>query len=195
MAKRESVARYPLSAASPLSEACEDAALQLISDILLIHLTVTRPFGEISGLISPALLDSAAHRPFFILGDNFAYQTGLEQAAALFESLIKNHVFDDGNKRTAITACLFFLDRCGYWSNSAFLSDKERIALEALTLKIANENALLQGGTAVTALGVSGIANELGKILQASKHRRFRLTRLLSNTFRPLSNLFRPSDD
>ncbi len=195
MAKRESVARYPFSAASSLSEACEDAAEQLLSDVSYIHLSVTRPFGERSGLISPELLDSAVHRPFFILGGDFAYPTGLEQAAALFESLVMNHVFDDGNKRTAITACLFFLDRCGYWRNSPFLSDKERTELEALTLRIANENALLQNGTLDAPLGVPGVANELSRILQASKRRRIRISRLLSRAFRPISNLFQTSDD
>ena len=141
------VPRYPLPAAATLSDACEAAALQLLSDILLMHAAVTIPLGEMPQLISPQLLDSAAHRPFYLFGDDFMYQTGLDQAAALFQSLVQNHAFEDGNKRTALTACLFFLERCGYWRGVGLLTAKEAEELEALTLLIANEKTLWSGGT------------------------------------------------
>jgi len=81
------IARFPLPAAASQHQACEAAALQLISDILLFHAAVTIPLGGKPSLISPSLLDSAAHRPFFTMGHDFMYQTGLDQAAALLQSL------------------------------------------------------------------------------------------------------------
>ena len=42
------------------------------------------------------------------------YADVIEQAAALFESLIGNHPFIDGNKRTAIGATAVFLRLNGY---------------------------------------------------------------------------------
>ena len=94
----KSVSRYPLPAADSIGDACESAASQLMSDILLVHAAVTLPLGGASGVLSYELLDSAAHRPFATFGADFFYQTGFEQAAALFESLVLNHAFEDGNK-------------------------------------------------------------------------------------------------
>jgi hypothetical protein len=74
------VARFPLPPAVSLQNACETAALQLVSDILLFHAAVTIPLGGRPSLIAPNLLDSAAHRPFFMYGSEFTYSTGLEQA-------------------------------------------------------------------------------------------------------------------
>ena len=181
------VASFPLPEAASLGDACEAAALQLISDILLFHAAVTIPLGGRPSLISPHLLDSAAHRPFFMYGGEFMYHNGLEQAAALFESLVRNHAFEDGNKRTALTSCLFFLDRCGYWRHVAVLSAQESAALEALTLMIATrrspDNVLID-------LGVAEIAQALDRILGPSRNRRLRLSRLLSGAFRLVSDLF-----
>ena len=103
------VSRFPLPAADSIGDACESAASQLMSDILLIHAAVTLPLGGASGVLSYELLDSAAHRPFATFGNDVFYETGLEQAAALLESLVLNHAFEDGNKRTALAACLYFL--------------------------------------------------------------------------------------
>lgn len=60
----KSVSRYPLPAADSIGDACESAASQLVSDILLVHAAVTLPLGGASGILSYELLDSAAHRPF-----------------------------------------------------------------------------------------------------------------------------------
>jgi prophage maintenance system killer protein len=185
------VSRYPLPAADSIGDACESAASQLMSDILLIHAAVTLPLGGASGVLSYELLDSAAHRPFATFGGDFFYQNGLEQAAALFESLVLNHAFEDGNKRTALVTCLYFLDRCGYWRNIAYLSDKEAHALEELTLLLANERRLVQEGSLDSILDIPAIARELDRILRPSKNRRPRTSRLLSGAYRRIGNLFR----
>lgn len=183
------IATFPLPAAASDADACEAAALQLISDILLFHAAVTIPLGGRPSLTSPHLLDSAAHRPFFMYGGEFMYHDGLEQAAALFGSLAQNHAFEDGNKRTALTSCLFFLERCGYWQHIAVLSTKESAALEALTLVVATRRT---PDNVEVDLSVADIAQALDHILGPSRHRRLRPSRLLSGAFRRITDLFLP---
>ena len=190
-----SVPRYPLPAAASLADACEATALQLAVDILRLHAAVTIPLGGRPSLISPALLDSAAHRPFQTFGDTFLYPTGLEQAAALLESLVQNHAFEDGNKRTALTSCLFFLDRCGYWREVALLSDKESADLEALTLSIATERIPSATGSPSAPLNIAAIAKALAGILGPSRNRHMRPTRRLSGAFHQIIDLFSPDRD
>lgn len=55
------------------------------------------------------LLESALGRPFHSAGGQDAYPTITEKAAALFHSLISNHPFHNGNKRTAVLSMDAFL--------------------------------------------------------------------------------------
>lgn len=55
------------------------------------------------------LLDSACHRPASSAFGTDAYPTLLGKAAALLHSLVANHPFLDGNKRTAWLATVVFL--------------------------------------------------------------------------------------
>lgn len=56
-----------------------------------------------------ALLESAAARPFQTAFLQEVHKGLLAKGAALFHSLITNHPFEDGNKRTAVTSLLLFL--------------------------------------------------------------------------------------
>lgn len=167
---------YPLPEASTVGEACEAAASQLTADILLIHATITMPFGRTT-IIFPQLLDSAVHRPFAVFGDTLLYQSGLDQASALLQSLIQNHAFQDGNKRTAITSCLFFLERCGFWQDVALLTEHEARELEQLTLILAREKTLVQNGTLSAKPEIADIAEAMDDILGPSRNRRERAGR------------------
>jgi death-on-curing protein len=55
------------------------------------------------------MLESAVARPFHSAFGQDAYPTVIDKGIALFHSLIANHPFADGNKRTAITAFEHFL--------------------------------------------------------------------------------------
>lgn len=55
------------------------------------------------------LLDAAIHRPAASAFGQDAYPTLLDKAAALFESLVRNHPLVDGNKRLAWTMTVVFL--------------------------------------------------------------------------------------
>nr|WP_231134429.1 type II toxin-antitoxin system death-on-curing family toxin [Motilibacter deserti] len=68
------------------------------------------PFGYPCGVREPALLESAAFRPQTSLGEHQKYPTVEMAVAALLHSLIHDHPFHNGNKRTALVAMLVMLD-------------------------------------------------------------------------------------
>lgn len=55
------------------------------------------------------LLESAVHRPSAAMFGQDAYVDLFDKAAALLQSLVINHPFVDGNKRTAWVSCVVFL--------------------------------------------------------------------------------------
>jgi death-on-curing protein len=59
-------------------------------------------------------LESALARPFHSAGGQDAYPTVIDKATALFHSMIANHPFHNGNKRTAVLAVDAFLLGNGY---------------------------------------------------------------------------------
>ena len=79
-----------------------------IEEIVAIHDVAIREFGGSTGLRDIAALDSALMRPQ--LG---YYDSLIEEASALMESLAMNHPFVDGNKRTAFYATDTFLRKNG----------------------------------------------------------------------------------
>lgn len=70
--------------------------------------------GERINILHPPLLDSAVNRPRQTVFGEDAYPTIFEKAAALFESLVLNHIFENANKRTAFSALDIFLFYNGY---------------------------------------------------------------------------------
>ena len=78
-------------------------------EVLEIHSTLLERFGGPPGVRDHGLLESALYRP-----QTGHYADLAEMAAALFESLIMNHPFVDGNKRVAFFATDVFLRLNGY---------------------------------------------------------------------------------
>lgn len=78
-------------------------------EVLAIHSTLLERFGGPPGVRDYGLLESALYRP-----STGHYADLAEMAAALFESLIMNHPFVDGNKRVAFFATDVFLRLNGY---------------------------------------------------------------------------------
>jgi death-on-curing protein len=77
--------------------------------VLFIHSRLVTETGGSHGLRDLALLESAVARPRATFDSKELYPDLFTKAAALMDSLIKNHHFLDGNKRTGITATgLFF---------------------------------------------------------------------------------------
>ncbi|MBK7871823.1 MAG: type II toxin-antitoxin system death-on-curing family toxin [Saprospiraceae bacterium] len=68
-------------------------------EAIVIHKLLITQFGGIEGVRNLEGLASALDRPFTTFDGEELYKDGVEKAAALIESLIKNHPFLDGNKR------------------------------------------------------------------------------------------------
>ncbi len=81
--------------------------------VLFIHARLTDEIGGDHLLRDVGLLVSAVSRPRAVFGGVELYPSLEEKAAALMQSLILNHPFLDGNKRTGITAAALFLLRNG----------------------------------------------------------------------------------
>lgn len=80
-----------------------------VDEVLAIHESVVRTFGGPDGVRDLGLLESALYRP-----QTGHYADITEMAAALFESLLMNHPFLDGNKRVAFFATDVFLRLNGW---------------------------------------------------------------------------------
>ena len=81
----------------------------LLEDILSLHDASISDYGGIQGIRDIGLLKSAIARPFQTFDGNDLYPTSIEKAAALSESLVINHPFLDGNKRTGVLGMLTIL--------------------------------------------------------------------------------------
>lgn len=68
-------------------------------EVVTIHNLAIESFGGKNNIRDTALLESALNRPFATFDGIDLYPTLIEKAAALAESIIKNHPFHDGNKR------------------------------------------------------------------------------------------------
>lgn len=66
----------------------------------MIHTEVLKLHGGANGIPEMAGLESAIARPYQTYDGNDLYPTCFEKAAAIGESIIMNHPFVDGNKRT-----------------------------------------------------------------------------------------------
>ena len=82
--------------------------------VLFIHARLTDETGGDHLLRDVGLLASAVARPRAAFGGQELYSDLFAQAAALMQSLLLNHPFLDGNKRTGITAAALLLLRNGY---------------------------------------------------------------------------------
>jgi len=81
-----------------------------VEEILALHDYQIERFGGLHGILNLAALESAVNRPTVNIGSVDLYETVTEKAAVLAFSIIKNHPFVDGNKRTGLHAALTFLE-------------------------------------------------------------------------------------
>jgi death on curing protein len=71
-----------------------------VTEVLSIHNNILSQTGGSDGVRDMDLLESALARPFQSFDGQDFYPEIIEKAAALIESIVKNHPFMDGNKRT-----------------------------------------------------------------------------------------------
>ncbi|MFN2421328.1 MAG: type II toxin-antitoxin system death-on-curing family toxin [Gemmatimonadota bacterium] len=83
------------------------------AQVLFLHARLVEETGGSHGVRDLGLVQSAVARPLASFGGEDLYPSLIDKAAALLESLIGNHPFIDGNKRTGVAAAGLFLDRNG----------------------------------------------------------------------------------
>lgn len=77
--------------------------------VLFLHSRLIEETGGAHGVRDLSMLLSALGRPRASFDGEDLYPDLFSRSAALLDSLIRNHPFVDGNKRTAITAAGLFL--------------------------------------------------------------------------------------
>lgn len=107
-------------------------------EVLILHDRVIEETGGAHGIRDLGLLIAAAERPRTSFGNKELYPGAFLKAAALFESIARNHAFVDGNKRTAVLAVARFLFLNGY-TVTAMNRELEKFVLAAVMGKYSIE--------------------------------------------------------
>jgi len=107
-------------------------------EVLELYRGIMEQSGRAIGVRDLKALESALAQPRMTFGGQELYPTIVEKAAALGFSLIKNHPFVDGNKRTAHATMETFLVLNGY-EIRASVDEQERVILQVAAGKMARE--------------------------------------------------------
>ena len=100
--------------------------------VLEIHADLISATGGTDGLRDMGLLESALNSPFQTFDEIDMYPTLQQKAARLAFSIVKNHPFLDGNKRSGIHVMLVFL------AINGILPDHRQEELIEIGLKLAD---------------------------------------------------------
>jgi len=110
--------------------------------INMLHDVIIKETGGLSGIHNKNLIESSLIIPLQKYFGKEIYPTPIEKAGALFYSIIKNHGFADGNKRTACLMLTIILVIFGYKLIATNLM-LEDVAIKVADNKISQERALL----------------------------------------------------
>lgn len=100
-----------------------------LRETLEIYQCVMQQSGGLISIRDLGALESAVAQPRMTFDREDLYSTIVEKAVALGFSLIQNHPFVDGNKRTAHAAMETFLVLNGY-EMSATVDEQEKVILQ-----------------------------------------------------------------
>ena len=84
------------------------------NQVLYLHDRILQQSGGLAGLRDETLLESAVYRSQVTFGGQELYPELFSKVAALGHSLIQNHPFADGNKRTGFASMRLMLRLNGY---------------------------------------------------------------------------------
>ena len=107
-----------------------------LEDVLVIHEMVIEAAGGKQGVRDFLLFHSAIHRPQASFSGQDLYPRLFDKASALTHSLLLNHPFLDGNKRTALVVCERFLYINGF-EVKATQKEKVNFTLDIESKKLA----------------------------------------------------------
>ena len=106
-----------------------------LSEALELHRRIIGQSGGALGVLNLSSLESALAQPRMTFGGKELYPSIVDKASALGYSLIQNHPFLDGNKRTGHAAMeLFLVLNCFEIQSS--VDEQERTILQVASGKI-----------------------------------------------------------
>ena len=107
-------------------------------EVLELHCRIIEQSGGALGIRDLGLLESALAQPRMMFGGEELYPSLLEKSAALGFSIIMNHPFVDGNKRTGHAAAETFLI-LNRMEISASVDEQESIVLAIASSELGRE--------------------------------------------------------
>ena len=108
-----------------------------VEAVKAIHGEVLAAHGGAAGIRDETLLESAVAAPQASMMGQPLISDPLEIAAAYLFYICRNHPFLDGNKRTALAACLVFLEENGLLPDRKLpIDDWEQIVVDVASSKI-----------------------------------------------------------
>ena len=118
----------------------------LLETVLTLHEQLLAEFGGLSGVRDAGLLDSALARPQNLLA--YGQPDSFDLAASYGFGIVKNHPFNDGNKRTGFAVAVLFLELNGYRFQAAEADATVRtLALAARAMNEAQYAAWLKANS------------------------------------------------
>ena len=93
--------------------------IELTKDqIIKLHEAIYVRYGGSCGMLNEGMLDSALQAPFQTFGGEELFPDTKDKIIRLAYGLIKNHSFNDGNKRIGALVLLVLLELNGYKVNA-----------------------------------------------------------------------------
>jgi len=86
--------------------------------IISLHMAIYERYGGSCGVLNEGMLDSALQAPFQTFGGEELFPETKDKIIRLAYGLIKNHSFNDGNKRIGALVLLVLLELNGYKVNA-----------------------------------------------------------------------------
>ena len=109
-----------------------------VNEVLETYSRVMQQTGGAVGILDLGSLESAVAQLRMTFGGEELYPTIVEKASALGFSLIRNHLFVDGNKRTGHAAMEMFLVLNGY-EISATVEEQVKVVLQVAASEMGRE--------------------------------------------------------
>jgi death-on-curing protein len=109
-----------------------------LNEVLELHYRMIGLYGGSAGIRDIGTLESALAQPRMTFGGEELYPTLVEKASALGFSLIKNHPFVDGNKRTGHAAMEVFLVLNGF-EIGASVDEQQQVILQVAADELGRE--------------------------------------------------------
>ena len=109
-----------------------------IAEILETYQRIMQQSGGLVAIRDFGALESALAQPYMTFGGNELYPSLAEKAAVLGFSLMQNHPFADGNKRTGHAAMAMFLAINGY-KIDASIDEQTEIILSVASGKLSRD--------------------------------------------------------